>query len=172
MRRFVLGLLVALGLSAIGQEAHAQTGGINDPSFAYYALYLPRQAAQAAQASPENTLNANMQVRQQYAATNNRSGLFDAGGGGIIDSSEFGNEFSSNGVRRKRSQLTNTGRFGPHGGNLNGLGPQGYYDRVALARYYKEIKTGRGRNANVAPAGRGRGMSSGYGGVGGLPGPR
>jgi hypothetical protein len=172
MRRLVLGLLVALGISAFGAEARAQLfGGVNDPALAYYALYLPRQQAQAMNPGPEATLNAVSANRQAYAATG-RNSAFDPDSSGL-DSLDFGFDYNPNGKARKRPVLANSGKFGVHGGNLNGLGPQGYYQSQALNKYYRELRSGRGRNANVSVTRGGRGMSSGgYGGVGGLPGPR
>jgi hypothetical protein len=175
MRRSLLGLMVALGVSATWSEARAQVPftNVNDPFFAYYSFYLPRQQAQALQPGPEATINAVTANRQQYAATN-RNGMFDPNGTGTggLDSDEF----SLNAGGKRRNLSGQTGRFGGvHGGNLNGLGPQGYYGGGKLLPYYHELKTGRGRNANVATI-RGRGASGGAGGYGGLggglPGPR
>jgi hypothetical protein len=176
MRFSLLGLVVALGVSAASSEAWAQVPftSINDPFFAYYSFYLPRQQAQALQPGPEATINAVVANRQQYAATN-RNGMFDPNNN-ASNSLEFGDDFSSSGAMRRRISAQQ-GRFGSgvHGGNLNGLGPQGYYSGGKLTSYYRDIKTGRGRNANQAVI-RGRGFSGGsggYGGMGGgLPGPR
>ncbi len=81
MRRPLFGLVVALGISAVSSEARAQVpfGNINDPFFAYYSFYLPRQQAQALSPGPEATINAVTANRQQYAATN-RNGMFDPNG--------------------------------------------------------------------------------------------
>ena len=174
MRLPLLGLVVAVGLSGVSTEAQAQIGGFNDPFFAYYSFYLPRQQAQALQPGPEATINAAAANRQQYAATN-RNGMFDPlnqNGGG----SAFSDDFTpSGGGARRRTVSAIGGRYGVHGGNLNGLGPQGYYGGSKLTAYYKDLKTGRGRNANVSVI-RGRGFSGGgAGGLGlntGLPGPR
>ena len=171
MRHSLLGLLVVLGFSAMGSDARAQVGaGINDPFFAYYSFYLPRQQAQALQPGPEAVINNWSAQRQAFAATN-RNGMFDpnASATGSLD---FGDDFMSR--TPKTRKLTGVGgRYGVHGGNLNGLGPQGYYNGN-LNTYYRELRTGRGRNANTATI-RGRG---GYGGGGmanpaaTLPGPR
>jgi hypothetical protein len=175
MRFFLLGLVIALGFSATSSEALAQVpfGNINDPFFAYYSFYLPRQQAQAMAPGPEATINAVTANRQQYAATN-RNGMFDPNGArDTLDSSD---EFSSSGAMKRRLSAQ-SGRFvsGVHGGNLNGLGPQGFYGGSKIAPYYRELKTGRGKNANVSVV-RSRGYSGGVGGMGGLggglPGPR
>jgi hypothetical protein len=174
MRRSLLGLLVALGFSAVSSEARAQVPftNVNDPFFAYYSFYLPRQQAQAMSPGPEATINAVTANRQQYAATN-RSGMFDPSGAASGSDDEFG----MNPGARKRTMSAMQGgvRRGIHGGNLSGLGPQGYYGGGKLVSYYSDLKTGRGKNANVSVL-RGRGFSGGMGGMGnlsgGLPSPR
>lgn len=174
MRRSLFGLMIALGLSAVASEARAQVPftNVNDPFFAYYSFYLPRQQAQAMSPGPEATINAVTANRQLYAATN-RNGMFDPNYNGAGGFEEEG--FSPNSGLRKRSMASMGGRFagGVHGGNLNGLGPQGYYGGGKLVNYYHDLKTGRGKNANVSVI-RSRGFSGGgYGGLGGgLPGPR
>jgi hypothetical protein len=177
MRPLFFGLVVTLGFSALASEVQAQApfGSITDPFFQYYSIYLPRQQALANSPGPEATLNAVTANRQQYAATN-RNGMFDPfGASSGFGSGEFGEEFSPNGAVRKRSLSAGAGRFGSvHGGNLNGLGPQGYYNNHKLAYYYRDLRTGRGKNANVSVV-RSRGFSGGggYGNIGGgLPSPR
>ena len=167
MRRPLLGLVVVLGVSAVSSQARAQVPftNVNDPFFAYYSFYLPRQQAQAMSPGPEATINAITANRQQYAATN-RNGMFDPSGSGV-GTLDFGDEFSSNGVPRRRS----TGTASRLAGNLNGLGPTGYYN--GANRYFPGLRAGRGKNANVSVI-RSRGFSGGgIGGIGGgLPGPR
>jgi hypothetical protein len=168
MRLSLLGLVVVLGLSAGASDASAQVNNFSDPFFQYYSFYLPRQQAQAMQPGPEATLNAVTANRQQYAATN-RTGMFDPRGSSN-DPLDFADEFGSNG-RRVRGVSSVVGRYGVHGGNLNGLGPHGYYNSN-LNSYYRDLRTGRGKNSNVAVI-KSRGRSSGFGGMGsGLPGPR
>jgi hypothetical protein len=177
MRRSLLGLVVALTVSVLSSEARAQVPftNVNDPFFAYYSYYLPRQQAQAMAPGPEATINAVTANRQQYAATN-RNGMFDPNSSGY--SLDGGDEFSQNSGLRKKGFANQSGKFasGVHGGNLNGLGPQGYYGGGKLVTtYYRDLKTGRGKNANVSVI-RARGSSMGMGGMGGLggglPGPR
>jgi hypothetical protein len=173
MRRPLLGLVVALGISAVASEARAQVPftNVNDPFFAYYSFYLPRQQAQAMSPGPEATINAVTANRQQYAATN-RNGMFDPNSPSY-GSFDTGDEFSMNPALRKRSISNRGTRYGVHGGNLNGLGPQGFYNSK-LNFYYPNLRTGRGKNANVSVI-RGRGYSGGggFGGLNtGLPGPR
>ena len=171
MRHFPLGLVIALGLSAASSEARAQVpfSNVNDPFFAYYSFYLPRQQAQAMAPGPEATINAVTANRQQYAATN-RNGMFDPFGAGSGSGSlDLGDDFSPNAAKLRRTLSATGGRYGVHGGNLNGLGPQGYSGR--LNSYYRDLRTGRGKNANVSVV-RSRGFSGGYGAGIGLPGPR
>jgi hypothetical protein len=170
MRRLLFGLVLALGFSAFGADAHAQLfGGVNDPALAYYGLYLPRQQQQSLLGGAESTLNAVAANRQQYAATN-RNGMFDPNSNGT-DSED---DFTTRGPKKNKRSLTSTaGRFGVHGGNLNGLGPQPYYNTAS--KYYRDLRAGRGRNANLyagPTSRRGMGGGGGYGGVGGVPGPR
>lgn len=175
MRRSLLGLVMALGCSTAATEARAQVPftNINDPFFAYYSFYLPRQQAQAAAPGPEATINAITANRQQYAATN-RTDMFDPngsalGGSGLFDAN---GDFNPNAGVRKRSISAGVSRIG---GNLNGLGPTAYYNKAN--QYHPGLRTGRGRNANLSTtrsrgfSGGGMGGMGGMGGVG-LPGPR
>ncbi len=170
MRFAPLGLFVALGVLATAAPAQAQVPftNINDPFFAYYSFYLPRQQAQALQPGPEATINTIAANRQAYASTN-RNEMFDPTGGG--DSFDSGGEFNPNAGARRR---TISGGPSRNGGNLNGLGPVGYFNTSATRQYYPTLRAGRGRNANVSVIrGRGYGGGSGASGSGlGLPGPR
>jgi hypothetical protein len=171
MRQTLLGLVVALGVSTVASEARAQVpfSNINDPFFAYYSFYLPRQQAQALSPGPEATINAITANRQQYAATN-RTDMFDprAQLGNFNDSS---GDFTPNAGTRRRTLSTGASRIGQ---NLNGLGPQGRFN--AATQYYPSLRAGRGKNANVAvirSRGFGGGGGGGFGGNNvGLPGPR
>ncbi len=172
MRLPLLGSLIALGLSSLASEARAQVpfSNVNDPFFAYYSFYLPRQQAQANSPGPEATINALSANRQQYAATN-RNDMFDPSATGRDLFGSDAGEFNPNSGQIKRSLSAGASRIG---GNLNGLGPQGYYNTRSLARYYPNLRAGRGKNANVSVV-RNRGFSGGgIGGGGnlGLPGPR
>jgi len=172
MRRTSFGLLIALGVSAAGSEARAQVPftNINDPFFAYYSFYLPRQQAQANAPGPEATINAITANRQQYAATN-RTDMFDPNGHGFgSDLLDSNGDFNPNAGIRKRTLSSGVSRIG---GNLNGLGPATYYNRAN--QYHPALRAGRGKNANLSVT-RNRGFSGGgFGGLGGgigLPGPR
>ncbi|WP_435005445.1 hypothetical protein P12x_003315 [Tundrisphaera lichenicola] len=173
MRLTLLGLVVALGVTAVASEARAQVPftGVNDPFFAYYSFYLPRQQAQALSPGPEATINAINANRQQYAATN-RSDMFDPRGAALdsfLEGSD-GGALNSGLTRRTISQGVTNSRIG---GNLAGTGPKGYYN--SANRYHPGLRAGRGKNADIAghrnSGFRGGGMG-GMGGGLGLPGPR
>jgi len=124
MRLRSLALLVAFGVSGLAAECQAQVPftNVNDPFFAYYSYYLPRQQAQANSPGPEATINAITANRQQFAATN-RNDMFDpTAQARDFFGSETG-EFSPNSGLRKRT-LTGS-QVSRLGGNLNGLGPRG-----------------------------------------------
>lgn len=162
MRRSSLGLVALLGVIASASEARAQTPftNFNDPIFAYYSFYLPRQQAQALQPGPEATIANITANRQAYAATN-RNDMFDLSSPGIDP--ETG-EFSPNGGARRSVSR--------HGGNLNGQGPAGFYNTTTTKRYHPTLRPGFGRNQNLSQA-RNRGFSGGnIGGGFGLPSPR
>ncbi len=167
MRRSLLGFFMVLGVSGLASEARAQVPftNINDPFFAYYSFYLPRQQAQALQPGPEATIATITANRQAYAATN-RNDFFDSSASSFdSDSSELG--FNS-GVRGR----TGVGKPSRIGGNLNGLGPAGYYNNANTKTYHPTIRPGISKNNNVSVV-RSRGFSGG-GGIGGvgLPGVR
>ena len=172
MRRILLGLLVALGISFVGNEARAQApfGGINDPFFLYYGFYLPRQQAQALQSGPEQTINAITAARQSYASTN-RSDMFDPSGQSF-NRFDLDSDFLSGTGGRGRGPGS-TSQVARLGGNLNGRGVSSHYNRVGS--YHPTLRSGQARNANVsAVSGRG-GNFSGGGNLTpniGLPGPR
>ena len=168
MRRLFLAFVAVLGGSGLASEARAQVPftNINDPFFAYYSFYLPRQQAQALQPGPEATI-ANVTANRQAFAATNRNDFFDTlspgiGGG---DSGEF---TPNSGMRG-----TGASRASRIGGNLNGLGPAGYFNNARTRSYHPTLRSGLSRNNNVSQT-RARGFSgSGSGGGGlGLPGPR
>lgn len=166
-RAVVFGLLMAFGVGIAGREARAQApfSGTNDPFFAYYALYLTRQQAQALSPGPEATINANAANRQRYAATN-RSDMFDPNGN-IASPFDTSDGFGFNGGQSRRAPRTGP-RISQHGGNLAGLGPAGYFDQAGV--FYPGLRKGQGKNANVSVV-RPRSFAGGGYGVG-LPGPR
>ena len=168
MRCSLLGLIVVLGASGLANEARAQVPftNINDPFFAYYSFYLPRQQAQALQPGPEATIATITANRQAYAATN-RSDMFDSNSGSQgLDSGDFS---PNSGIRRRGNGAPHAGKIG---GNLNGQGPTGYFNNAR--QYHPSLRSGISKNSNVSVI-RSRSNSGGGGGsVGGLglPGPR
>ncbi len=170
MRRSLLGFVAMLGASGLASEARAQVPftNINDPFFAYYSFYLPRQQAQALQPGPEATI-ATITANRQASAATNRNDFFDTSAQGF-DPENGGLGFNS-GVRGQSGQ----GRASRIGGNLNGLGPAGYYNNARTKTYHPTIRPGITKNNNVSVI-RSRGFSGGGGGGGfggiGLPGPR
>ena len=167
MRRSVLGLVVLIGGLSWGLEARAQVPftNINDPFFAYYSFYLPRQQAQALQPGPEATIATITANRQAYAATN-RNDMFDTMSPGLADES---GDFAPQSGGRRSGRTNQASRIG---GNLNGLGPAGYYNNNR--GHHPTVRPGISKNHNVSVL-RGRGFSGGgLGGGGGvgLPGIR
>lgn len=141
---------------AFGQVGSLGVGA--DPFSFYYGYYLPHQAAIAAQPTPLDTINANVQQRQ-YQAQTERSGLYDP-------ISPYGDEdLEGGGLGRKGGERKAriSGFTSSHG--TQGTGPPGYYNRTAA--YFPGLKAGRGVNRNVGQlrGGRGGGMGAG----GGMP---
>jgi hypothetical protein len=179
MRRPLIGWAAALTVFAFTtpERASAQVlgGGVGaDPFSFYYGYYLPHQAYIAAQPRPVDTLNQMTAIRQ-YSAQTDRAALYDP-------VSPYGDEdldplrpYSSTRERVARpQQFTAGGRIS--GASTNGTGPPLYYNRVA--RYYPDLRIGRGANRNVATtravsrfSGGGMGMP-GMPSMPGVPGPR
>lgn len=171
MRRSFLGLAAALTLVTFAPSgrAYAQTGGVgSDPFSFYYGYYLPHQSAIAATPTPMDTINQNIAQRQRDALTD-RSTLYDP-------ASPFGEDedplapYSGS----KRNRTSRTGALGHVRGLQTGGGPSMYYNRTA--RYFPDLKVGRGPNRNLAAVrggrGGGAGMSAMGGGMPSMPGPR
>ena len=111
------------------------------------------------QPGPEATIANASANRQSYAATN-RNDMFDTSGPAFDSDS---GDFVPNSGGGRRSPAAR------HAGNLNGLGPAGYFNNTK--GFHKGVRPGYGRNQNVSVT-RSRGFSGGgIGGVG-LPGPR
>ena len=164
MRRVLCGLVALLGASGLGAEARAQVPftNINDPFFAYYSFYLPRQQAQALQPGPEATI-ATITANRQAGAATNRNDFFDTNSPGLGDNGDFA---PNSGLPRQRGAASRASRIG---GNLNGLGPAGYYNNAK--QYHPTLRNGLSRNNNVSVT-RSRPLSNGGVGGIGLPGPR
>ena len=173
-RHLLLGLAALLAASAFAGEARAQApfSSINDPFFAYYSFYLPRQQAQALQPGPEATIAAITANRQVGAATN-RNDVFDFSGPGLGS-----DELGFNSGSRRGALAPGAQPAARIGGNVNGQGPTGRVNGVGQVAYFNNVKQYHPtirpnihRNNNVANIVQRRGYSGGFGGVG-LPGVR
>jgi hypothetical protein len=125
----------------------------SDPFSLYYGWYLPNQAYQASQPRPQDTINANA-VSRQYSALRDRGELFEPTSpfGGAEEGLEpFGPSSLRRGGQTSRAS-------GEHIGNPRGAGPPEYYNRTA--RYFPNMRVGRGANRNIAVMRRG-GMGPG-----------
>ena len=169
MRRPILGLAVALVISASASTVSAQQGfspGFSDPFFLYYGFYLPRQAALAATPTTPNMIN-DVAAARQNNALNDRAGLYDP----------IASPFSP-------EQLDPLSPFGPRRGPTllprlpvhfvsprphNGLPPVPYYNRTA--RYFPTIRSGSGPNHNMVSTRRAvSGVPAGAPGIAGMGG--
>jgi len=170
MRRVFLGVAAALAVVALVPtgRAYAQIGNIgSDPFTFYYGYYLPHQAAIAAQPTPMDTINQNIARRQQAAMTD-RASLYDpASPYGEADDDPLA-PYSGSG-RRGATNRPKQG-FGISQGrdNTRGHGPALYYNRTA--RYFADLRTGRGPNRNLANVRSARGGGGG-GAAMGMTGP-
>lgn len=147
MRRLFIGMAVVLGLTAVATPGRAQFfgNGTGDPTLDpfrfYYGIYLPRQAALAATPSPMATINA-MSAARQEAALTERAGLYDP-------VSVYGPDLQYDPTRpfANRLQGRRPGGMAATGTNINGAGPNMYYNRTAT--YFPGLRAGRGTNRNV-----------------------
>jgi hypothetical protein len=169
LRRPLLALAVILAACpfVLAPRAEAQilgtgfaNGGVDPFSF-YYGYYLPHQAAVAAQPTPLDTINQ-ITAARQFSALSERAGLYDP-------ISPYGQEdldpnrpYSAKrgGERVAKAQL-----FPVTTSNIRGTGPALYYARTA--RYYPQLRTGKGPNRNLAVTKRGGAMGGMGGGMGG-----
>jgi hypothetical protein len=138
-------------------------GGIDPFSF-YYGYYLPHQAAVAAQTTPLDTLNQ-ITAQRQINALQERAGLYDP-------ISPYGEEeLDPNrpySARRGTERLAHPGLFPVATSNVRGTGPAAYYARTA--RYFPQMRAGRGPNRNIGVSRRGGGGMGGMGMPGGMGG--
>ena len=148
MRHALLGLAALVAVAVWAPDSRAQGGTFDDPFFAYYGFFLPRQAALAAQPRVQDTINQNFADNQVYARTN-RSTLSDPSGGySAFDNYDPDAAFSGNGLKRSRSAMSHANPTG-HVSRAPGL----YYNRAA--QYYPTLRSGIGPNRNLAVSGRG-----------------
>jgi len=137
-----------------------------DPFAFYYGYYLPHQAAMAAQSTPLDTINQ-ITAQRQFAALNERKGLYDPISPYGDDELDPQRPYSAN---RGGERLSRPHTFPVSTSNQGGIGPGLYYNRTA--KYHPHLRTGRGANRNLGVSRRGGGMGGGMGGMGGMAGPR
>jgi hypothetical protein len=182
LSRFALALgVVTAVLGCASGQAKAQgllntnNGFMADPFQFYYGVYLPNQQLQALRATPMDTINSAMQVRQYYAQTDRR-GLYNP----ISPYSEGNYDPLHPFTQQNNERLARPFRFQQSPSNMDGQGPSLYYNRAA--QYFPNLRPGVGQNANVyrghgsgAPrssrfAGGGAGGGGGGMGMGGMGG--
>jgi hypothetical protein len=163
LSRPILALAVALAISLVVPTSRVEAqilGGGGDPFSLYFGYYLPHQAAQAAQPTALDTINQ-ITAARQYAAVTDRAGLYDP-------ISPYGDEeldpLRPYAPRRGGERLARTPGASGVNSNARGTGPSEHYGRTA--RYYSQLRTGRGPNKNLAVT-RSRGSAGGGGGFGG-----
>jgi len=177
LRRPLLALVVTLAAYPFlpSPQAEAQgllgtgtvfpNGGVDPFSF-YYGYYLPHQAAIAAQPTPLDTINQ-VTAARQFTALSERQGLYDP-------ISPYGEEdLDPNrpySARRGADKASRTYLHPVTTSNIRGTGPGLYYARTA--RYYPQLRSGKGPNRNLAVTKRGGGGMGGGGMGGGGAGPR
>jgi hypothetical protein len=157
-RRRILALAAALAVALVLPTSRAQaqilgTGGA-DPFSLYFGYYIPHQAAIAAQPNALDTINQ-ITAARGYAAVTDRAGLYDP-------ISPYGDEdldpLRPVGSRRGGEKLAHPQLNPGATSNARGTGPAMFYNRTA--RYYPQIRTGRGSNRNLAVTRtRGAGMA-------------
>ncbi len=173
LRRPILALIVTVAACCfvltprgeaqiLGATASGFANGGVDPFSFYYGYYLPHQAAIAAQPTPLDTINQ-VTAARQFTALSERQGLYDP-------ISPYGEEdldpSRPYSARRGGDKGARAYSFPVTTSNIRGTGPGLYYARTA--RYYPQLRTGKGPNRNIAVTRRGGGMGGmGGGGMGG-----
>lgn len=136
MRATIMGLMVlgGLGLFATPSRAQAFTNNINDPFFQYYAWFLPRQAAMAAQPRANDQINAVAAARADVAIAE-RQGLYDATSPFGLDQYDPSQPFRREAVRARTSATGITSTSLAHGqADRRYFGRTGGY--MPTARFY------------------------------------
>jgi hypothetical protein len=178
LRRPLLALVVAVATCPFLPPPRAEAQGILgsgtvfpnggvDPFSFYYGYYLPHQAAIAAQPTPLDTINQ-VTAARQFSALSERQGLYDPISPYGEDELDPNRPYSAKrgGDKASRSYLHPVATS-----NIRGTGPGLYYARTA--RYYPQLRSGKGANRNLATTRRGSGFGGGSaGGGGGFAGPR
>jgi hypothetical protein len=142
MSRFLHTSALAFLLLGLPSLAQAQAPQVNPFTF-YYGVYLPRQAALAAQPSVRDSIRQ-YSVERQYSAVTERAGLYDPAGPIGLEGYDPLQPFGSQAQRRSRPRLSPGGIASL---NLNGQGPSDYFNRTAS--FHPRLATGRSVNANI-----------------------
>jgi hypothetical protein len=144
---------VCLAFASRPAEAQIFPNGGADPFSLYFGYYLPHAAAVAATPTPLDTINQ-LTAARQFQAVTDRAGLYDPispyGEQDIDPLRPYGDRKGER-VARPQSFAVTT--------NVSGRGPALYYNRTA--RYYPQLRVGRGPNRNLASVRSGRGSSGG-----------
>ncbi len=157
-------LALVLALAAPARRAHAQIiAGGADPFSLYFGYYLPHQAYVAAQPTPLDTINQ-ITAARQFQAVTDRAGLYDPISPYGMD--EDTDPLRPVGGKRGGERVAKPQLYATSTSNARGTGPAAYYSRTA--RYYPQLRTGRGPNKNLGQARFSRGLGGG-GGMG-MPG--
>ena len=165
MRRLPLAAIIVGTLLGFASSSQAQLFPNNngyDPFSLYYGWYLPSQAALSVRNSngPQATINALSAARQEAAYTD-RATLYDP-------MAKYGLDYKYDPNRPfpDRMQGTRPGGLAAAGSNINGSGPQPYFNRAG--QYFPGQREGRGPNANSFSMG-GRSRGGGFNPMGGMP---
>jgi hypothetical protein len=147
LRRVLLALAVGWAIVLVGPAGGVKAQGLLgatgvDPFSLYFGYYLPHQAAIAAQPTPLDTINQ-ITAARQFQAVTDRAGLYDP-------ISPYGEEDLDPtrplSARRTGERIAHPRSFAVSTSNAQGAGPALYYNRTA--RYFPQLRSGRGPNRN------------------------
>ena len=161
MRRFLVSLVVLLGLSALAPSSNAQNGVFSDPFSLYYGFYLPRQQVIANQRTSQDVINDAAIARQESAAmVSEREGLYDDIQPFALDELDRDRPFGrTRGLGRSYEERP----AATFGNASKGTGTSSYFGTGAarsLAQFHPGLKPGSGQNRNVRSSGGFGGSSS------------
>ena len=132
----------------LGTSGSAFPNGGVDPFSFYYGYYLPHQAAIAAQPTSLDTINQ-VTAQRQFTALSERQGLYDPISPYGEDDLDPNRPYSARRGGDRGPDLHAPGDDVEHPGNRPGL----YYSRTA--RYFPQLRAGKGPNRNLAVTKRG-----------------
>jgi hypothetical protein len=165
---FAVALASTACLAFASRPAEAQffPNGGADPFSLYFGYYLPHAAAVAATPTPLDTINQ-LTAARQFQAVTDRAGLYDP----ISPYGEQDIDPLRPSGDRKGERMVRPQQFAVATSNARGQGPALYYNRTA--RYYPQLRVGRGPNRNLGAvrSGRGGGVGGGMMGMPSMPSP-